>query len=173
MTRTQGLLVVLTCVLALAWLSSGGRVAAGRAPAAPPAQLTTTDPAIAGIVEQTARIRAHLSTVPPLAPSRRNLFQFRAMAAPAPSTARRRGPALSTGVALTERPARPDMQLVGIAEDQDGPLRVRTAVVSAMSQLFVVREGERVLERYEIVKITADAAQLKDPDGRLFTIALR
>jgi len=42
-----------------------------------------------------------------------------------------------------------------------------------MTQLFFVKEGERVLGRYEVVRITPDAVLLKDPDGQTFALALR
>lgn len=66
------------------------------------------------------------------------------------------------------------MQLVGVAEDRGPDGRtVRTAIVSAMTQLFYAKEGETVAGRYAVVRIAPDAVQLKGPEGETFTLALR
>jgi hypothetical protein len=76
------------------------------------------------------------------------------------------------GEPTVEREGRPEMQLLGIAEDPSPDGTVRTAVVSAMSQLFVVKAGERVLGRYEVVRVAADAVELRDGE-KIFTLALK
>ena len=173
MTRPQGVFVVLACLLAAAWAARR----AGPALSADPAQARPAAAAIAsiptdGILEQAARLRARLASPPPFKPPSRNPFRFSEPPATRPFPVPKTRPALTT--ALVERPERPEMKLVGIAEEagRDGVTR-RTAIISAMAQLIFVKEGERVLGRYEVVRITADAAQLKGPDGETFTIALR
>ena len=71
-------------------------------------------------------------------------------------------------------PARPLLKLSGIAEDAapDGP--VRTAIISAFGQLFLVKEGENVTERYRVARISSDVVELIDlADGTTFRLALR
>jgi hypothetical protein len=169
MTRAHAWLVVLTCGVLAAWAGRRGP-ASPTAPrarvAAVPAELSVD--VIRGHAD---RLRTRLSSPPPFTAPRRNPFRFHEPAPP-PVTARRAEPALRT--ALGEPPGHPEMKLIGVAEDAgQGAATTRTAIVSAMSQLFFVKEGERVLGRYEVVRITADAAQLRDPDGSLFTLALR
>jgi hypothetical protein len=95
-------------------------------------------------------------------------------AAPAPSAP----PPLPPRPALTEAPAlRPPavvMRLSGIAEDVTPDGVVRTAIISGFGQLFIVKEGERVTDRYRIVKISAEAVELSDlTEGAVVRLALR
>ena len=124
-----------------------------------------------------ARLRERLHpTAAPQAPVR-NLFEFsrtapgrRAAAAPRP--------------AVTDEPAPPpaarpvplaaSFRLVGIAEDAgpDGP--IRTAIISGSGQLFFAKAGDRVAERYEVARISGDAAELVDlNDHSALTLALK
>jgi hypothetical protein len=168
MTRAQGWLVVTACVLLAAWLTSRTRPPVHRDAAvllASPAAPIGPDE----IRDQSDRLRAHLASPPPFTPPHRNPFRFRETARP-PVKLRRTATVLTT--ALAER-GRSEMSLVGIAEDGADGAITRTAIVAAMAQLFFVKEGERVLGRYQVVRITSDAAQLRDTDGQTFTIALR
>jgi hypothetical protein len=66
------------------------------------------------------------------------------------------------------------LKLVGMAEDAgpDGP--VRTAIISAFGQLFLVKEGERVTSRYQVAKISAEAAEIRDlGDNSTVTLVLK
>jgi len=81
--------------------------------------------------------------------------------------------------ALTAAPAPvplslPALKLAGIAEDNgaDGP--ERTAFISGEGQLFMVKEGETVTQRYRVTKISADVVELIDlTDDTLRRLALR
>ena len=173
MTRTQALSVVLACVLLLAWLTGSGRMAVPHA-AADPGQAVrlAPDSAVEAITRQTARLRDHLSAPAPLPPSRRNPFQFHDVAPPRAHAALPKGvPAPGEG-ALAAQPPRPVMQLQGIAEDRVDGATVRKAVLSVGGELFIAGEGDRVLGRYEVVRVTADAVLLKDGE-ETFTLALR
>jgi hypothetical protein len=172
MSRATGVLLVLTCVLLVAWLTTGAgrglprgpRASQVSAPSGPP------DPLVTGIRQQADRLRTHLAVARPLQPISRDPFRFEVRDRPAPAL--RRGAALTT--APVDRPARPDMRLSGIASDVVGHTTVRTAVISATNQVFLVREGERVLGRYLVVRIGADAVTLQDGAvGETFTLALR
>jgi hypothetical protein len=169
MTRTQGLLVV-SGVLIAVWLTGvRSGVRGGIAPA--PQRVLVADPAVDAITGQADRLRAYLATPAPLGPSRRNPFEFHQDSPPSPSLRQRPG---AQGRRLAERPARPQMQLIGVAEDSDTGVPVRTAIVSAMAQLYLVKEGERLLGRYQVVRVAAAAVELKDGEsGEVFTLALR
>jgi hypothetical protein len=182
MSRTQALLLVLACLLAAAWAARrvGPSLFADVRPHA------TVDGAAVplsshGVLSQAERLRTRLTSPPPFKPPSRNPFRFHEPSAPAASGLAARAhtgegaAVLSTSqIEPPQQPERPEMQLVGVAEERgpDGRV-VRTAIVSAMTQLFYAKEGERVLGRYEVVRIGADRAQLKDPDGQTFSLALR
>jgi hypothetical protein len=90
----------------------------------------------------------------------RNLFTFRAAAAPPVAAAPR---AAITEIALAPPgPAQPALKLAGISEDPaaDGPLRM--AFISGNGQLFMVKEGEAVTPRYRVARIASDGVELTD-----------
>ena len=61
-----------------------------------------------------------------------------------------------------------------MAEDAgpDGP--VRTAIISGFGQLFIVKEGERVTARYQVAKISGEAAEIMDlGDSSTITLVLK
>ena len=128
----------------------------------------------AALADEISRLHEHLR--PSAAPRQpgRNLFSFLPRQAPvAPSSPPSlQKPALSESIAA--RPAAPVMKLSGIAEDVTAGGVVRTAIISAFGQLFVVKEGELVTERYRVTRISADVAELSDVmDGTVVRIALR
>jgi hypothetical protein len=71
-------------------------------------------------------------------------------------------------------PAQPPLKLAGIAEDETPEGVVRTAIISGEGQLFMVKEGEMVTARYQVVKISADVVELQDAtDKSVRRLALR
>ena len=74
-----------------------------------------------------------------------------------------------------DEPARiPPLKLVGLAEDvgADGP--VRTAILSSGKELFFAKEGDRIANRYRVVRISGETVELSDeaPGSRGLTIRL-
>jgi hypothetical protein len=156
-----------------AWLASAST--AGRPQIAPPAPRTASAVELRGaqLAAEIARLRErlHPTTTPQAG---RNLFEFS------------RSPA-SAGRAHAETPsapmpiddpqpvfAPPPLTLVGIAEDSGPEGAVRTAIISGLGQLFFAKIGERVNERFQVTKISADAAELIEVDSNVsFTLALR
>ena len=144
--------------LMAAWLAA----AAGTRTAAPAAAVRPNPPmpiAVAPAIETEAeRLRQFLDTPPLLGQASRNPFQF-APHAPRPAvlSALRSVPPAQPLVAPGPR-----LTLAGIAEDAgaDGP--VRTAIISAGSELFLVKEGASVTARYRVARIGADAVELED-----------
>ena len=54
------------------------------------------------------------------------------------------------------------LKLVGIAEDSSDYGPVHTAIVSGFGDLFLVKEGDSVTERYRVTRVSAEAAELLD-----------
>jgi hypothetical protein len=158
--RTAG--IVLGGVAVAAWLA--GAATSNRAvpdpvlPLPPPVDARGAD-----LANEIARLRARLRpTATPHAPGR-NPFAFRA-ASPrqeiAPPT---RAPALVEAASAVHADAPSLLKLSGIAEDvtPDSGV-VRTAFISAGGQLYMVEEGQELMARYRVQKITADAVELTD-----------
>jgi hypothetical protein len=170
-TRTA-ILACFGAVLA-AWLA-GAATSSNRGPIAPSvARTPLVDMRGAALAEEVARLHDHLRpSAVPQQPGR-NLFSFStrpapvALPLPAPPKA-----AVSESVAT--RPAAPAMKLSGIAEDVTERGVVRTAIISAFGQLFLAKEGDAVTDRYRVVKISSDVAELSDlTDGAVLRIALK
>jgi hypothetical protein len=111
------------------------------------------------LTKEIARLRDRLRPTTPPAQPRRNLFTFKATAAPATHDAR---PAPSSTIEAAPRTSEPALKLAGIAEDAgaDGP--DRTAIISGEGQLFMVKEGDSVAGRYRVARISSDAVELTD-----------
>jgi hypothetical protein len=114
--------------------------------------------------------RLHERLRPTVVPrdSPRNLFAFRSPALrPSPVAAAPKAGLGALG-ALSEAlpaaiPPQPPLKLVGIAEDTEAAdMVVRTAIISGEGQLFLVKEGESVTNRYRVAKISVDVVELTD-----------
>jgi hypothetical protein len=105
----------------------------------------------------------------------RNLFSFKATsprvaapivtAAPPPPAIVEAAPPRAPSFAL---------KLSGIGEDDgpDGP--VRTAFISGEGQLFMVKEGDTITNRYHVTRISADVVELEDlTDNTVRRLALK
>jgi hypothetical protein len=104
------------------------------------------------------KVRSRAGNVP-FRPSTRNPFRFGKVVV----SGRPHSSAVAPGVAAPETlaPPPPSFALAGIATE--GP--TRTAIISGGGQLYLVKEGETVAERYRVVKIESDAATLRDEAG--------
>jgi hypothetical protein len=173
-TRTLSELVLLVALLAAAWLIVVNNSLVAPPPATlPPGGAGSHDqPVDAGLPERAEALRTYLASPRPLAPVRRNPFGFqdssRAVAGGAG-----RGP-VPGGAAAASESSRPEMELEGIAEETGNGRPLRTAVIAAAGELIFAKEGDRVLSRFLVVRITADAVQLKDDEGGgTFSLALK
>ena len=170
MTRTWAELLLLAVLLLAAWLAIGLR-----APSPLPAdgggsssEAIADDPVGAGLAHRTRALKAYLAAPPPRGTVRRNPFSFPAPARPAGA------PGARQVESAPEPPPRPTLTLSGIAEEagSDGP--VRTAVIVSSGKLLFAKEGDRVLTRFVVLRIAADAVQLRDTErGEVFTLALK
>jgi hypothetical protein len=171
--RTATLVFVGGGLIACVWLAAGATsVQNAAAPAVSTVRATRLDDHGAALAEELARLHDRLrpSTIP--RQPGRNLFSFqhRASAAAAPTQA---PPAAALKESNAIKPPAPRIKLSGIAEDTTGDGIVRTAIVSAFGQLFVVKEGESITTRYRVEKISSDVLELSDQqDGSILRVAL-
>jgi len=160
-TRTLAETVLLAALLVVL-----GLIVASRSRGTPaeqvqaPARAAARDaPVDAGLPARAEALRRYLASPPPPTPVRRNPFGFGVASAGA---ARAAG-----GVAAAAAPPtpRPPMDLAGIAEETGNGHPDRTAVISAAGQVIFAKEGDRVLSRFLVVRIAADAVHLRDDEG--------
>ncbi len=106
----------------------------------------------------------------------RNLFRFRS-SSPA-GVSRQAAESIvsafeAAAAAFLSPPPQPEWKLVGIAERVDGERRVRTAIVSGSRDVYLVTEGARVADEFEVVRIQADSVDLRRlSDGTALTLRL-
>jgi len=147
------------------WLASAaGITRQAREPRTTPRLIEAAqfDALAADMQTQAGRLRGRLAQAPAPTEAIRNPFRF----------AERRSPAVRAGRAVLPVPEaapaapeirEPALQLIGVAESntKDGP--VRTAMITGgYSELMMVTAGARILGRYEVVAVGADAVELKD-----------
>ncbi|PYR50859.1 MAG: hypothetical protein DMF95_09540 [Acidobacteria bacterium] len=170
MNRNRTAMIVAGAAL-LAWLA-GAATSNHAIPASAVVEPRVIESRGAELADEIARLHERLRPVATPRRPARNLFAYRAAPATAPA-------APAPTPALTAAPAPvplslPALKLAGIAEDNgaDGP--ERTAFISGEGQLFMVKEGETVTQRYRVTKISADVVELIDlTDDTLRRLALR
>jgi lipoprotein-anchoring transpeptidase ErfK/SrfK len=147
---------------------SAGNIRSGPAPShiVPAAPLDVRGTALANEVARLGRRQQPVES-----PQRaRDLFRF-AAAAPRKTVA---APIVLSVPAEPPAPPPPAFRLIGVAEDNAAGNPVRTAIISAPDQLYVVREGERVTSRYGVARISPDVVELVDTgDSTALRLALK
>jgi hypothetical protein len=146
-----------------------------REPAGPTGSTTAGEP---GFELEIDRLRTGLGVMPSPPASGRNPFRFGAE-----RRARRPASAAPHGVALEGdestdagpvAPDRPPMQLLGVAADESDGAPLRTAVIATARQLYLVREGEQIALRFQVLRIGSDVVELRDlATDEPFQLALR
>ena len=179
MSRQRGLTVLGGCAVAAAWLLSGSglpvdtSVGAANPQAAAPA-VVALEPVP---VVQMERL---ITAARPQPSSKRDPFRFahtpRHVGSDTAADPIGTGALHEEVAALPEQadPLRPELRLIGLAEDTSSGSVVRTAVITAPNQVYLVREGEQIALRFLVDRIGADAVQLRDlaNDGTI-VLALR
>lgn len=162
-----------------AWLASAASVARPNRLARAPQRASSDvklEALAADVQAQAGRLRQRLSSAPAPQGQNRNPFTFSMR----PSAARSTPAAVPAVAAPAAAPApidipEPVLQLIGVAENtRDGGV-VRTAMIAGgHDELMMVGRGQRVLGRYEVVAVGADAVELKDLEtGAIRRLALR
>ena len=127
----------------------------------------------AELADEIAGLRERLHPVVEPQHRARNLFQFSSRAAAPPSRVDPPVPAISD-VPAQRAPAAPPLKLIGMAEDPgpDGP--IRTAIVSGFGQMFFVKEGDSIAERFRVQHLSGEVAELSDlVDSTTYQLALK
>jgi hypothetical protein len=138
--------------------------------AADPAAREPIDRGSGALAKEISRLQRRQQ--PDVAPARgRDVFRF---AAPRVVRAERAVPLVPPVPAERVAPPRPALKLIGVAEDTASGSPVRTAIISAADQLYVVREGERVTSRFGVQRISPDVVELVDTvDASALRLALK
>jgi hypothetical protein len=150
-------LIIVVGALAV-WRGVALKPHAGRA-ATGSSTRTPLDARAAALTTEVARLHGRLE---PGQPPRlgRNLFRF-----VTPAAVPRHVPiSLPVSMVAAASPLPPALKLIGVAEDTASGGLVRTAIISAPDQVYVVKEGERVTPRYLVSRVSADVVELKDLD---------
>ena len=175
MNLKQTATIVTTGGALAAWLVGGATTNHTVAPA-PIVQRSPVDSKSEELATEIGRLRDRLRpTAMPSQPGR-NLFRFHAVpVAPRPVVA---APAPPPVDVPPPAPAIMPMRLIGMAEnpgaDPTADSPVRMAFINVSGQLFNVKEGESILDRYRVTKIAADVVELTDvTDGTVRRLALR
>jgi hypothetical protein len=155
--------------------ASSVRAEAAREPVDGPGVTTAAEP---GFDVEINRLRAGLAVMPSLSAPGRNPFRFGAdpSVRHLPSAAQERAVLVGTeGTDPTPAaPDRPAMQLLGVAAEEGGEIAVRTAVIATPRQLYLVREGEQIALRFQVLRIGSDVVELRDlATDDTFQLALR
>jgi hypothetical protein len=129
------------------------------APLAPP-KAAPIDRSVAVLQGEVARLHDRLA--PTATPTRsRDRFRFSARAPKRPAHAVP-PPAPMVDRAQTAAAAAPVLKLIGIAEDAQPDGIVRTAIVSGLGDVFLVKPGDMVGERYRVEQVSSEAVRLTD-----------
>jgi hypothetical protein len=153
-----------------AWFAAASTSSTPSAPIQPTAT-RAADKSGAELAAEISRLHEHLHpTVAPDQPAR-DLFAFRARTA---RTASANIPPQVMDVPAEPVPPPPPFSLIGVAEDSG----VRTAIVSGLGELFLLKEGERFAAgRYTIVRIEQAAVEVADaangPGAGAFRLTLK
>ena len=150
------------------------------APAPRPApSAARIDAAAAEIQHQANRLRVKIERTPEFHQPDRNPFRFGARKAPPASRPAPSSEPTITVEPMTDTPAVPvkptfRMALAGIAEDKVGDQIVRTAIISSVGDVLLVKEGDQVGGLYKVERIGTDSVELSRlDDGSIVRLALR
>jgi hypothetical protein len=147
-----------------AWLASAAgvsRQARETAPPPPAAEAVRFDTLAADVQAQAGRLKERLAEAPAPSTNRRNPFEFSSARVRRARPAASAPPPAPIDVPMEVR--EPVLELIGIAESTrpDGP--VRTAMITGgHGDLMMVVAGQRILGRYDVVAVGADAVELRD-----------
>jgi hypothetical protein len=174
MNQPRTVMLGAACGAVAVWLAAASTSNTSSSSQNPPQTIAPIEARGAALAEEVARLRERLRpTAAPL--HTRDLFHYRgpsgrgtqpSNAAPVSAAV----PALDAAVPA----AAPALALVGLAEDAgpDGP--IRTAIISGAGDLFLVKVGDPVTDRYRVAAISAGVVELTDvAAGTALRLALK
>lgn len=157
MNVKRTLLLGLGCGAVAVWLAAAAT--SGSPPIAPQPRAATQAIEASGAQLASEISRLHERLRPTTVPLQsRNLFRY----ASRPPSATHAAPPSASAPEPQPAPIAPPLKLVGIAEDGEDAAVVRTAILSGLGDLFLVKEGEPVTSRYRVSRISSDAVELMD-----------
>jgi len=123
---------------------------------------------------QSEMTRLHDRIGPTATPTKsRDLFHFNVRMIHRPEKAATVSPDAAVPAPMLA-PPRPVLKLIGIAEEDSENGSVRTAIVSGLGDLFLVKTGETIAGQYHVDQVSADAVQITDTaTSTLTTLVLR
>lgn len=136
----------------------------------PPVKPAAIDRSMAALQTEIGHLHQRLG--PTAAPTRsRDLFRFTTRAPRRPVAA---PPAAVADVSVPQQPVRPVLTLIGVAEDVTPDGVVRTAIVSGLGDVFLVKAGDTIRAQYRVEQVSGDAVQVVDTaTTATTTLALR
>jgi hypothetical protein len=148
-------------VAALAAMIAGATTSGVRRVPPPAPALNTTAIELQGaeLAAEVARLRARLRPADEPQSPARNLFQFAARTArPAPvaDSPREASPADAAPVPVRT----PPFTLVGFAVDSEADRQVRTAIVAAFGDVFLLKDGDTLASHYRVDRVGVDAVEM-------------
>ncbi len=182
----RGVAAIGGTALLVAWIAVAADLARGPrvvvAEREQPRELTRAERIAADIESQSARLHARLASAPLPSPEGRDPFRFndrapRAMTRVA-AAAVRDDAASRPDAAGSVEPVAPvatvPLTLSGIAEDTSADGTIRTAVLSGLGDVFLVKAGDVIASRFQIVAVGADAVEILDTtSGATVRLGLR
>ena len=155
-------------VAVLAAMIAGATTSSERRVAAEPPSVNTSAIELQGaeLAAEVARLRARLRPIEEPQHPARNLFQFAARATQrvAADDLSREPPATAVAPSAV---AAPSFTLVGFAVEST----VRTALISAFGEVFLLKEGDSLASQYQVVRVGVDAVELTSlQDGTTLTL---
>ena len=154
----SGVMVVAT------WLASHAPVGGPREPVAV-STAERTEMAAAEMQRAADRLHGRLQLVASFKVPARNPFRFSERPV---KPVVERAPVMSVEpIAAPIEPPPPTfrMKLSGIGEDGTGDQMTRTAIISTLDNVLIVKVGDAVGDGYKVAKIEADAVELERLDG--------
>jgi hypothetical protein len=118
------------------------------------------------------RLKSRLNTHAQSHALDRNPFEFGHAPVPRPAVM----PAAAATIAAPPAPVDlpPPFTLSGVAEQKTGDVVERTAILTGNSQIYFAKAGDRVVGRYDVTAVGADAVELREIEGgRIIRLGLR
>jgi hypothetical protein len=144
-----------------------------RVPATPlaPPKPAPLDRSVAALQSEVRHLQERIA--PTATPTRtRDLFRFSTRERrPLRPVASPEGRSARSAAAL---PSAPPLKLIGIAEDGAPDAIVRTAIVSGLGDVFLVRRGETIAGHYRVDEVSSEAVRITDTtNSSTATLALQ